>query len=237
MYKRQTWPSSGQETFYNLQTNLTYKIVEGQGIQTLNNNTAIKIEGCTDESSCSYNPEATLDDNSCLYIDAQSILGEVLVQPLETHLYEYIDESIVSYEWEVENGTIISGNGTSSIEVLWDVAESGTVSIVATNNDCSTGQVELDVSLQLPISYEDYSFSVARLWNEVLLFSIRNDLARPTVHARNLFHVSAAMYDAWSIVNDKGSTYLIGNSLNGFNSEFDGFVNDCLLYTSPSPRD
>ena len=50
-------------------------------------------------------------------------------------------------EWEVENGTIISGNGTSSIEVLWDVAESGTVSIVATNNDCSTGQVELDVSL------------------------------------------------------------------------------------------
>lgn len=227
-----TWPSSGQETFYNLQTNSTYKIVEGQGIQTLNNNTAIKIEGCTDESSCSYNPEATLDDNSCLYIDAQSILGEVLVQPLETHLYEYIDESIVSYEWEVENGTIISGNGTSSIEVLWDVAESGTVSIVATNNDCSTGQVELDVSLQLPISYEDYSFSVARLWNEVLLFSIRNDLARPTVHARNLFHVSAAMYDAWSIVNDKGSTYLIGNSLNGFTSEFDGFVNEDTNYTN-----
>ena len=225
-----TWPSSGQETFNNLQTNSTYKIVEGQGIQTLNNNTAIKIEGCTDESSCSYNPEATLDDNSCLYIDAQSILGEVLVQPLETHLYEYIDESIVSYEWEVENGTIISGNGTSSIEVLWDVAESGTVSILATNNDCSTGQVELDISLQLPISYEDYSFSVARLWNEVLLFSIRNDLARPTVHARNLFHVSAAMYDAWSIVNDKGSTYLIGNSLNGFNSEFDGFVNEDTNY-------
>ena len=225
-----TWPSSGQETFYNLQTNSTYKIVEGQGIQTLNNNTAIKIEGCTDESSCSYNPEATLDDNSCLYIDAQSILGEVLVQPLETHLYEYIDESIISYEWEVENGTIISGNGTSTIEVLWDVAESGVVSIVATNDDCSTGQVELDVSLQLPISYEDYSFSVARLWNEVLLFSIRNDLARPTVHARNLFHVSAAMYDAWSIVNDKGSTYLIGNSLHGFTSEFDGFVNEDTNY-------
>lgn len=225
-----TWPSSVQETFYNLQTNSTYKIVEGQGIQTLNNNTAIKIEGCTDESSCSYNPEATLDDNSCLYIDAQSITGETLVQPLETHSYEYNDESIIAYEWEVENGTIISGNGTSSIEVLWDVAESGVVSIVATNQDCSTGQVELDVSLQLPISYEDYSFSVARLWNEVLLFSIRNDLARPTVHARNLFHVSAAMYDAWSIVNDKGSTYLIGNSLNGFTSEFDGFVNEDTNY-------
>ena len=67
--------------------------------------------------------------------------------------------------------------------------------------------------------------SVARKWNEVILQSIRNDLARPTVHARNLFHLSAAMYDAWAIVNEQGSPYLIGNNLNGFNSEFDTFSN------------
>ena len=101
----------------------------------------------------------------------------------------------------------------------------GKVSIIATNADCSTGIVELDVDVQLPTSYEDYSFSIARLWNEVLLFSIRNDLARPTVHARNLFHVSAAMYDAWAIVNSMGSTYLIGNSVNDFMSEFENFSN------------
>lgn len=40
--------------------------------------------------------------------------------------------------------------------------------------------------------------SVARLWNEMLLFSIRHDFARPTVHARNLYQLSAAMYDAWA---------------------------------------
>lgn len=40
--------------------------------------------------------------------------------------------------------------------------------------------------------------SVARLWNEVLLDSIRHDLARPTIHARNLYHSSAAMWDAWA---------------------------------------
>lgn len=28
--------------------------------------------------------------------------------------------------------------------------------------------------------------------------AIRRDTPRPTVHARNLFHVSAAMYDAWA---------------------------------------
>ena len=40
--------------------------------------------------------------------------------------------------------------------------------------------------------------STARRWNEVLLSAIRNDYARPTVHARNLFHVSAAQFDAWA---------------------------------------
>jgi len=40
--------------------------------------------------------------------------------------------------------------------------------------------------------------SAARVWNEMLLFGIRHDLARPTIHARNLYHISAAMYDAWA---------------------------------------
>lgn len=40
--------------------------------------------------------------------------------------------------------------------------------------------------------------SVARLWNEALLEAIRRDVPRVTVHARNLFHVSAAMFDAWA---------------------------------------
>ena len=35
-------------------------------------------------------------------------------------------------------------------------------------------------------------------WNAQLLGSIRRDLPRPTVHARNLFHLSAAMWDAWA---------------------------------------
>ena len=41
--------------------------------------------------------------------------------------------------------------------------------------------------------------SVVRRWNELLLASIRNDMARPVVHARNLFHMSAAMWDAWAV--------------------------------------
>ncbi len=41
--------------------------------------------------------------------------------------------------------------------------------------------------------------SVARVWDELLLHAIRRDLPAPTTHARNLFHTSAAMYDAWAV--------------------------------------
>jgi hypothetical protein len=40
--------------------------------------------------------------------------------------------------------------------------------------------------------------SIARRWDEQALAAIRLDLPRPPVHARNLFHVSAAMWDAWA---------------------------------------
>lgn len=40
--------------------------------------------------------------------------------------------------------------------------------------------------------------SVAQQWNEALLDAIRIDFPAPTVHARNLYHMSAAMYDAWA---------------------------------------
>jgi len=66
--------------------------------------------------------------------------------------------------------------------------------------------------------------STARLWNEVLLEAIRNDFARPTVHARNLFHTSAAMYDAWAVFDDNSSTYFLNNSTNRLKCEVEDFV-------------
>ena len=47
--------------------------------------------------------------------------------------------------------------------------------------------------------------SIARQWNEAMLEAIRNDYARPTVHARNLFHTSVAMWDAWAGYQDLAS--------------------------------
>jgi len=62
----------------------------------------------------------------------------------------------------------------------------------------------------------DLSHSIARTWNEELLHAIRNDFARPTVHARNLFHTSAAMFDAYAVFDPNLSTFLLGKEKNGY---------------------
>ena len=51
--------------------------------------------------------------------------------------------------------------------------------------------------------------SVARVWNEALLDAIRRDLPAPTVHARNLFHTSAGMWDAWAAYDSEADGYFV----------------------------
>ena len=74
----------------------------------------------------------------------------------------------------------------------------------------------------LPGVSPEQEASAARRWNEVLLQAIRNDYARPTVHARNLFHVSAAMYDTWSAIAGSGAPWLLGRERAGAACPFDG---------------
>ncbi|MDZ7692096.1 MAG: T9SS type A sorting domain-containing protein [Balneolaceae bacterium] len=64
--------------------------------------------------------------------------------------------------------------------------------------------------------------SVARLWNEQLLEAIREDLARPTVHARNLFHTSIAMYDGWAVYDEGAEPYLLGKTVDRLTVPFEG---------------
>ncbi len=51
--------------------------------------------------------------------------------------------------------------------------------------------------------------SVARVWNEALLDAIRRDTPAPTVHARNLFHLSAVMWDAWAAYEPDARGYFV----------------------------
>ena len=50
--------------------------------------------------------------------------------------------------------------------------------------------------------------SIARIWNEAALSAIRIDFPNPGVHARNLFHLSVAMWDAWAAYDSVAAGYL-----------------------------
>jgi hypothetical protein len=71
---------------------------------------------------------------------------------------------------------------------------------------------------------QEVDHSIARQWNEVLLEAVRNDFARPTVHARNLFHLSAAMYDAWAAFDETAETYFLGRYHGDFYFPYDGIA-------------
>ncbi|WP_033958399.1 T9SS type A sorting domain-containing protein [Psychroserpens jangbogonensis] len=74
------------------------------------------------------------------------------------------------------------------------------------------------------ISSSNAQQSVAREWNEVLLDAVRSDFARPTVHARNLFHSSVLMYDAWAIFDSQAETVFLGKTFNGYTTVFNGIA-------------
>jgi hypothetical protein len=54
-----------------------------------------------------------------------------------------------------------------------------------------------------------HGYSVARVWDEQTLALIREVVPAPTVHARNLFHMSVALWDAWAAYDPKADGYLV----------------------------
>ena len=63
-----------------------------------------------------------------------------------------------------------------------------------------------DRSCAAPAEHPEWS--VARRWDEALLDAIRRALPNPPVHARNLFHTSVAMWDAWAAYDPTANGYV-----------------------------
>ena len=221
------WPSGLVETYdtnnSSLVINATFKAVEGSTLTNQNITPSQKVYGCTDPMSCNYNPAATLDDGMCTYLSPQAIIGNNNTAYYSVETYSYAIGMGSTAEWHVEGGELLEGQGTSAITVLWEIEPQGSVSVTETDGNCFSQEQSIDVTLSannLPAN-----ISIARLWNEVLLSAIRGDFARPTIHARNLFHSSVAMYDIWATYNsDQAQTYLMGNTVHGFTSTLDDFT-------------
>ena len=101
--------------------------------------------------------------------------------------------------WAV-GGAVLSGTLDAGV-----IVQDGLVDTVWEPEPVEVPPVEcdLDVSALAPDG------SAARRWNEMVLQAIRRDIPRPGVHARNLWHTSVAMWDAWAAYDDVADPYFI----------------------------
>lgn len=79
-----------------------------------------------------------------------------------------------------------------------------------------TTYLSLTLILILVSSEVNSQKTIAREWNDALLEAIRGDFARPTVHARNLFHSSALLYDIWALFEDGPQPVFFGKKYGDF---------------------
>lgn len=108
-------------------------------------------------------------------------------------------------------------------EVVWvhdgnEVANPATVTFNTLGDTMVTARIFADSSRTAFLREESYritvtdpgavSHSIVRIWNELALEAIRIDFPNPGVHARNLFHLSVAMWDAWAAYDPVAIGYL-----------------------------
>jgi hypothetical protein len=79
----------------------------------------------------------------------------------------------------------------------------GLVAVVAGGGLLASRLITPSPSCAAIASHPDWT--VARRWDEALLDAIRRALPNPPVHARNLFHTSVAMWDAWATYDPTAS--------------------------------
>jgi len=81
-----------------------------------------------------------------------------------------------------------------------------------------------------PPTADHPTWSVARRWDEALLDAIRRALPNPPVHARNLFHLSVAMWDAWAAYDPTASGYVFKEKLGA--ADVSGARNEAISYAA-----
>jgi gliding motility-associated-like protein len=84
----------------------------------------------TSPLGCDSTVTQTID---VLYTPVPVILGSDTVCHNKIYTYSVPDISGDSYNWSVSNGSIISGQGTNSVDVLWGTAGSGSITITQTS--------------------------------------------------------------------------------------------------------
>lgn len=95
--------------------------------------------------------------------------------------------------WEKDGEAIPGAHGYVFRVKRLTPYDAGEYRAIITNSQGTVYSATATVDLEMDVERH----SVARVWNEFMLDAIRKDFPNPTKHGRNLYHVSAAMWDAF----------------------------------------
>ncbi len=102
------------------------------------------------------------------------------------------------YVWNKNGVRIVGANGPSYTLKKVHPFDAGNYTVATINR----GGTELSQPAAVAVSINLSQHSSARWWNEALLDAIRKDVPNPPVHARNLYSLSSAMWDAYWAYED-----------------------------------
>lgn len=83
-----------------------------------------------------------------LMLIAQDINGPEEAIAYQTVVYSYPQAGATTVEWGIENGSIVSGQGTGTVEVMWDDMFYGSLWCQEFYDDCTGPLAEKSVSIR-----------------------------------------------------------------------------------------
>ncbi|PCJ80340.1 MAG: hypothetical protein COA49_08885 [Bacteroidetes bacterium] len=141
---------------------------------------------CMDLEACNYDDSAWMNDECEYGPSAGVIVGDenVDLQGTITEWSYSCDEGAENYLWTADGGTIISGQGTSSILVEWSgTSTTGSVSVIASNSGNCEGQASvMNVDILLGIEQINHDLGVSIFPNPAsseISLSFTSELIRP----------------------------------------------------------
>ena len=91
----------------------------------------------TNSSGCSTTSSSTSVTVLAPVINTSIIGQSTGVTPLNQYTYLVSNDTAITFSWQANNGAIIAGQGTNSVDVIWNQASSGKLTINRSNGFCS----------------------------------------------------------------------------------------------------
>lgn len=124
----------------------------GQSIQNGSSSESFMVSISGWITVLSYNDYCVHSDSAYITLDTLSsstgnIIGNNNVQAMATETYLFDLGQGINYNWSVSGGTLISGQGTNTVDVMWGTDPTGILSIAYSSNGNCTYQDSVTVQI------------------------------------------------------------------------------------------